>query len=172
MIARPHAEDGDAIGRDTGVPAGIPRHSRNNEQLCPLVDKAGGPNRGVRVGATGALGSDCFLHFGLAIMTRASLTRGGLEPYRRYPFRFDYPGIRWKGMKTKAPRKPSPKGRKRKPSEKEQYERFRQAARELGTDESEEAFERAFKRVVSVDAQTPRTRVPSNRSKNTRVSKK
>jgi hypothetical protein len=37
---------------------------------------------------------------------------------------------------------------KRKPSDKEQYERFRQAARELGTDESEEAFERAFKKIV------------------------
>jgi hypothetical protein len=37
---------------------------------------------------------------------------------------------------------------KRKPSDKEQYERFRQAARELGTDESEEAFERAFRKIL------------------------
>jgi hypothetical protein len=50
-------------------------------------------------------------------------------------------------MTTKASKKLAPR-RKRKPSNKEQYERFRQAARELGTDESEEAFERAFKKVV------------------------
>jgi hypothetical protein len=41
------------------------------------------------------------------------------------------------------------KNAKRKPSDKEQYECFRQAARELGTDESEEAFERAFRKVVA-----------------------
>jgi hypothetical protein len=50
-------------------------------------------------------------------------------------------------MTTKASKKPAPR-RKRKSSDKEQYERFRQAARELGTDESEEAFERAFHKVV------------------------
>lgn len=43
---------------------------------------------------------------------------------------------------------------KRKASDKEQYERFRQAARELGTDESEEAFERAFKKVVTAKRPT------------------
>jgi hypothetical protein len=37
---------------------------------------------------------------------------------------------------------------KRKPSDKDQYERFRQAARELGTDESEEAFDRAFRKII------------------------
>jgi hypothetical protein len=51
-------------------------------------------------------------------------------------------------MKTKAPKKPAPATRKRKVSDKEQYERFRQAARELGTDESEEAFERAFRKII------------------------
>ena len=43
--------------------------------------------------------------------------------------------------------KTEPKPRKRKADDPEQYERFRQAARELGTDESEEAFERAFKKM-------------------------
>jgi hypothetical protein len=51
-------------------------------------------------------------------------------------------------MKTNAPKKPAASASKRKPSDKEQYERFRQAARDLGTDESEEAFEKAFKSVV------------------------
>jgi hypothetical protein len=51
-------------------------------------------------------------------------------------------------MRTKAPKKPAPTTHKRKASDKEQYERFRQAARELGTDESEEAFERAFRKIV------------------------
>lgn len=41
-----------------------------------------------------------------------------------------------------------PKPQKRNAAEKEQYERFREAARELGTDESEEAFERAFRKIV------------------------
>jgi hypothetical protein len=47
---------------------------------------------------------------------------------------------------TKARAEPKP--RKRKVSDKEQYERFRQAARELGTDESEEAFEQAFRKIL------------------------
>jgi hypothetical protein len=53
-------------------------------------------------------------------------------------------------MKDKASKKSAgvPTRSKRKPSDKEQYERFRQAARELGTDESEEAFERAFRKIV------------------------
>jgi hypothetical protein len=50
-------------------------------------------------------------------------------------------------MKRKAP-KPKPRTRQIPADDKEQYERFRQAARELGTDESEEAFARAFGRVV------------------------
>jgi hypothetical protein len=39
---------------------------------------------------------------------------------------------------------------KRKPSKKDQYERFQQTARELGVDneESAETFERAFKKIV------------------------
>jgi len=41
-----------------------------------------------------------------------------------------------------------PATRKRKADNPEQYERFRQAARELETDESEEAFERAFRKIV------------------------
>jgi hypothetical protein len=56
-------------------------------------------------------------------------------------------------MRAKASKKPTT--RKRKPSDKEQYERFRQAARELGTDESEEAFERAFKAIVKRPPQRP-----------------
>jgi hypothetical protein len=51
-------------------------------------------------------------------------------------------------MTTKESKKFASIRRRRKPSDKEQYERFRQAARELGTDESEEAFERAFRKVV------------------------
>jgi hypothetical protein len=50
-------------------------------------------------------------------------------------------------MDTKTPKRPATPLR-RKPSDKEQYERFREAARELGTDESEEAFERAFHKIV------------------------
>jgi hypothetical protein len=49
--------------------------------------------------------------------------------------------------KAKPGTKTAAKTRNRK-AEKEQYERFRQAARELGTDESEEAYERAFRKVV------------------------
>jgi len=51
-------------------------------------------------------------------------------------------------MKAETPKKPAKTSRKRKPSDKEQYERFRQAARDLETDESEEAFEKAFKKLV------------------------
>ena len=50
-------------------------------------------------------------------------------------------------MRTTTPKKPVT-SRRRKASDKEQYERFRQAARELETDESEEAFERAVRKVV------------------------
>lgn len=50
-------------------------------------------------------------------------------------------------MKAKAPKKRATV-RQSKVLDKEQYERFRQAARELGTDESEEAFERAFKNII------------------------
>jgi len=44
---------------------------------------------------------------------------------------------------------------KPKPSKKTQYGRFVEAARQLGADESEEAFERAFKKIVP--AKRPRT---------------
>jgi hypothetical protein len=50
-------------------------------------------------------------------------------------------------MKTKSP-KPKPRTRQVPADDPEQYERFRQAAREHGTDESEEAFERAFRKIV------------------------
>jgi hypothetical protein len=41
------------------------------------------------------------------------------------------------------PRKPAPK-----PDDPEQSRRFIETAREIGTDESPEAFERAFKKIV------------------------
>jgi hypothetical protein len=50
-------------------------------------------------------------------------------------------------LRTVTPKKAASKA-KRKPSDKDQYERFRQAARELGTDESEEAFDRAFRKII------------------------
>jgi hypothetical protein len=46
-------------------------------------------------------------------------------------------------MRTKTRIKSTAKPKREAP-DKEQYERFRQAARELGTDESEKAFEQAF----------------------------
>jgi hypothetical protein len=52
-------------------------------------------------------------------------------------------------MTAKTPeRTPAKMPRKRKLSDKEQYERFRQAARELDTDESEEAFARVIRKIV------------------------
>jgi hypothetical protein len=54
------------------------------------------------------------------------------------------------GMKTTTvSRKSKPKTlQSPKPDNSEQYDRFRKAARELETDESEEAFDRAFKATV------------------------
>ncbi len=49
---------------------------------------------------------------------------------------------------TKTRTKAEPKARKRKADDPEQYKRFRRAARELETDESEEAFDRAFRNIV------------------------
>jgi hypothetical protein len=57
--------------------------------------------------------------------------------------------------KSKTRTKTEPKSRKRKADDPEQYERFRQFAREHGADESEEAFERAFRRVVSRPNRAP-----------------
>jgi hypothetical protein len=57
-------------------------------------------------------------------------------------------------MKTKAP-KPKPRTRQFPADDKAQYERFRQAARELETDDSEEGFERAFRKVVPSKRPTP-----------------
>jgi hypothetical protein len=58
-------------------------------------------------------------------------------------------------MKAKVRRPSAATAREHKLSDKEQYERFRKAARELGTDESEEAFERAFRKVVRPKPATP-----------------
>jgi hypothetical protein len=52
-------------------------------------------------------------------------------------------------MATKTRTKADPKTRKRKADNPEQYERFRKAAREFETDESEEAFEQAFRKIVT-----------------------
>ena len=49
-----------------------------------------------------------------------------------------------KTTRTKA----EPTTRKRKADDPVQYERFREAAREHETDESEEAFERVFRKMV------------------------
>ena len=51
----------------------------------------------------------------------------------------------------------TPKKKKAKPklTDKEQSERFKQAARELGVDESGEDFEGAFRRVASVKPRPP-----------------
>ncbi|WP_156928567.1 hypothetical protein [Bradyrhizobium sp. th.b2] len=49
-----------------------------------------------------------------------------------------------------APKAGAPKKKKAKPklTDKEQSERFKQAARELGVDETGEEFEKAFKKIV------------------------
>jgi hypothetical protein len=49
------------------------------------------------------------------------------------------------------PRKPKPP-----PDDPEQSKRFIKAAREIGTDESPEAFERVFKKIVSPKRSTPK----------------
>jgi hypothetical protein len=46
---------------------------------------------------------------------------------------------------TKAPKKPAPS----------QKERFKEAARQIGADESGEAFERAFKKMVPAKRREP-----------------
>jgi hypothetical protein len=53
-------------------------------------------------------------------------------------------------MKTKAPkRQPAPKAtRKRKADDPEQFEHFVEATRKAGVDESGEAFDRAFDKIV------------------------
>ena len=56
--------------------------------------------------------------------------------------------------KTRAKGKPAPKTRKRKADDPEQYERFREFAREVETDESPDAFDRAFRKIVP--SATPR----------------
>jgi len=49
-------------------------------------------------------------------------------------------------MKTTRTSKPKPP--KRNPDDPTQYERFREAAREHETDESQEAFDRAFGKII------------------------
>jgi hypothetical protein len=52
-------------------------------------------------------------------------------------------------MKGKAPKLATPKTpRKRKPDNPEQYERFREFAREVGADDDPEAFDRRFRKIV------------------------
>jgi hypothetical protein len=52
-------------------------------------------------------------------------------------------------MKAKAPKPTSPKPpRKQKPDNPEQFKRFVEAARKAGVDESGEAFEHAFEKIV------------------------
>jgi hypothetical protein len=60
-------------------------------------------------------------------------------------------------MNPKAPKASPPRARRhaRKPSDKEQYKRFREFAREVGADESEEAFKNAFSKVVRPSSTKP-----------------
>jgi len=61
-----------------------------------------------------------------------------------------------KSATTKKPRS-EPKNRKRTPADNpEQYERFRQFAREHETDEDPEAFERAARKVIPHRPRVPR----------------
>jgi hypothetical protein len=50
--------------------------------------------------------------------------------------------------KTKTTRKAAPKPPSRKIEDQAQYERFREAARELDADDSPEAFDREFRKIV------------------------
>lgn len=51
--------------------------------------------------------------------------------------------------KTRTTRKATPKPPSRKIEDKEQYERFREFAREVETDDDQEAFDRQFRKIVS-----------------------
>jgi hypothetical protein len=51
-------------------------------------------------------------------------------------------------MKAKAPKRPAASKRSRTPDNPEQFERFVEAARKAGVDESGEAFERALDKIV------------------------
>jgi len=60
-------------------------------------------------------------------------------------------------MKTKRPRKkPASRPRKRKPDDPEQFKRFVEAARKAGVDESGEAFEQVFDRIVQSGNRSPK----------------
>jgi hypothetical protein len=56
-------------------------------------------------------------------------------------------------MLATMPRKPAPKPKKT--SDPEEYRRFLEAARAAGADESPEAFDRAFKKVVTTKRPKP-----------------
>jgi hypothetical protein len=75
-------------------------------------------------------------------------------------------------MVAKPPKKSPKASRKRKASDKEQYERFREFAREIEADDDPEAFDRRVRRILTPRDQIPRSSVSSNKSSITRVSKK
>ena len=54
--------------------------------------------------------------------------------------------------KTKTRSKAAPKSLSRKIEDKGQYERFRAFAREMDADDSQEAFDRAFRKIVTPKA--------------------
>lgn len=51
-------------------------------------------------------------------------------------------------MATKTRTKAEPKSRKRNADDPEQYERFREFTREAETDNSEETFDRTFRKII------------------------
>lgn len=57
--------------------------------------------------------------------------------------------------KTRTKTRTEPKTRKRKADDPEQYRRFREFAREHEAGESEEAFERAFRKLIPSKPTTP-----------------
>jgi hypothetical protein len=62
-------------------------------------------------------------------------------------------------MKAKAPKRSEPKTpRKRKPDNPEQFERFVEAARKVGVDETGEEFERAFGKIIRRRPDTTKSR--------------
>ncbi len=73
--------------------------------------------------------------------------------------------------KTRTARKTATKPPSRKIEDKAQYERFREFAREVDADDDPEAFDRQFRKIV-LRTQIPSRNEPSNKSKNTLVSKK
>lgn len=70
---------------------------------------------------------------------------------------------------SKADRKTPPS---RKIEDKEQYERFLEFARKHDAAADPETFDRQFRKIVRAEDHTPRSSASSNKSINTRVSKK